>query len=123
MTVSDGAIATIAGQVAQLAPEYLAVEGGGATIEAKQACYLPVGSAGGDPVIGKLVGEEHVFVGAGHSCWGIQNGKNRFPRPYVMGIKADCISLMQKGPGTGIVLAEIILHGEANSADVRALKP
>lgn len=93
VTVSDLAIATITNQVAQLAPEYLSVERGGASIEAKQACYLPVGSAGGEPVVGKLKGEEHVFVGAGHSCWGIQNGESL------------CINLFDSG--TSVLVADL----------------
>ncbi|SCZ96441.1 BZ3500_MvSof-1268-A1-R1_Chr8-2g10195 [Microbotryum saponariae] len=96
--IDPSATALIIQQVADLAPEYLSVNDGphSATIEVEQACYLPVGS--GDPVIGKV--EENVWVGAGHSCWGILNG-----------------------PATGLCLAELILEGKASSADIRRLGP
>ncbi|KAK4053328.1 hypothetical protein OIO90_003940 [Microbotryomycetes sp. JL221] len=84
----------ILGQVGGLSPEYLDACGGGATVVAKQACFLPVGS--GDPVIDKI--GDKVFVAAGHSCWGITNG-----------------------PATGLVMAELILDGKASSADISAL--
>ncbi|SCV67300.1 BQ2448_5946 [Microbotryum intermedium] len=96
--VDRSATAMIIKQVAGLAPDYLSVHEGphSAQIEAEQACYLPVGS--GDPVIGKL--EENIWVGAGHSCWGITNG-----------------------PATGKCLAELILDGRASSANISRLGP
>lgn len=71
--VDEQAIASIISQAGGLAPDYLAVNDStySATVVAKQACYLPVGS--GDPVIGEL--EKNIYVGAGHSCWGITNGE------------------------------------------------
>jgi glycine/D-amino acid oxidase-like deaminating enzyme len=41
-----------------------------------------------------------VYVGGGLSCWGIT-----------------------QGPGTGLVLAEMVLEGEAKTADVSKLSP
>lgn len=69
-------------------------------ITCKQACYLPVveGAA-----MGPLIGETNVpdlFVSAGHSCWGINNA-----------------------PATGKVMSEIILEGEAKSANVKSFDP
>ncbi|BGP21071.1 hypothetical protein JCM10213_007589 [Rhodosporidiobolus nylandii] len=104
VSVSPSAITSLLSQTAQLAPDYLSTENGeySATVERRQACYLPVGS--GDPVIGCIEGggERGVWVGSGHSCWGICNG-----------------------PGTGLVLAEMMLNkdGRATSADVDALMP
>lgn len=71
--VDEQAIASIISQAGGLSPNYLAVNDSphSATVVAKQACYLPVGS--GDPVIGEL--EKGIYVGAGHSCWGITNGE------------------------------------------------
>ncbi|KAF3763582.1 FAD dependent oxidoreductase, partial [Cryphonectria parasitica EP155] len=56
---------------------------------ARQACYLPQGG----PFIGEVGGTKGLLVAAGHTCWGIQNG-----------------------PGTGKIVSEIILDGEAKSA-------
>lgn len=66
----------------------------------RQACYLPQVEYGGQ---GPLVGPsrtEGVWIAAGHTCWGIQNG-----------------------PGTGKVMSEMILEGEARSAGVGSLDP
>ncbi|KAM0787239.1 hypothetical protein ACM66B_006476 [Microbotryomycetes sp. NB124-2] len=92
--VDDKAVDAIIGQVSGLAPEYLDVDGGGARVVARQACYLPVGS--GDPVIDKLDG--NVYVAAGHSCWGIL-----------------------WGPATGLLMSELILDGKVKSADISSL--
>ncbi|GAA6030549.1 hypothetical protein JCM8097_006200 [Rhodosporidiobolus ruineniae] len=100
VTVDSSAIALLLAQTAQLAPDHLDVQKG-AKVEREQACYLPVGS--GDPVIGRIEGTEKgrgVFVASGHSCWGICNG-----------------------PGTGLVLSELILDGKAKSADISRLGP
>ncbi|GAA5977487.1 hypothetical protein JCM11641_000979 [Rhodosporidiobolus odoratus] len=106
VTTSPTSISQLLHQTAQLAPRYLDTENkeeGGkykATVEREQACFLPVES--GDPVIGRVEGEggRGVWVGSGHSCWGICNG-----------------------PGTGLVLAEMLLDGKAKSANVDALAP
>ncbi|GAA5869895.1 hypothetical protein JCM16303_001833 [Sporobolomyces ruberrimus] len=101
--VSSSAIATIINHTALLSPTHLSTQNGkeSAEIVAEQACYLPMGS--GDPVIGKIEGpskEKGIYVASGHSCWGICNG-----------------------PGTGRVMAEILLDGKASSADISDLSP
>ncbi|ODQ64547.1 FAD dependent oxidoreductase [Nadsonia fulvescens var. elongata DSM 6958] len=67
----------------------------------RQACYLPVVDI--PSCSGPFVGETNVeglFVASGHSCWGINNA-----------------------PGTGKIMAEIVLDGEATSADIDGLEP
>ncbi|GAA5913487.1 Tda3p [Sporobolomyces salmoneus] len=101
--VSSSAISTLLNHTALLSPTHLSTDNGtdSATIVKEQACYLPVGS--GDPVIGKIEGgskERGVYVASGHSCWGICNG-----------------------PGTGKVMAELLLNGKASSADISDLSP
>jgi glycine/D-amino acid oxidase-like deaminating enzyme len=70
----------------------------------EQSCYLPIameGSVSGPgPVIGKVPGAEGVFVGTGHTCWGILNG-----------------------PATGKALAELIVHGKASCVSLDAFAP
>ncbi|KUI52551.1 hypothetical protein VP1G_10479 [Cytospora mali] len=63
---------------------------------ARQACYLPQGG----PFIGRVPGHEGVLVAAGHTCWGIQNA-----------------------PGTGKLVSEILLDGEARSARLGSCDP
>ncbi|GAA6010541.1 hypothetical protein JCM11491_006988 [Sporobolomyces phaffii] len=101
--VSSSAISTLINHTALLSPSHLSTDNGkdSAEIVKEQACYLPVGS--GDPVIGKVEGtskERGVYVASGHSCWGICNG-----------------------PGTGWVMAEVLLDGKASSADISDLSP
>lgn len=73
-----------------------------APVKAKQACYLPrhmrFGQEGG-PLVGQTM-VPGLWVAAGHTCWGIQNG-----------------------PGTGKLMSEFVFDGEATSADVRKLDP
>jgi glycine/D-amino acid oxidase-like deaminating enzyme len=73
-----------------------------APIKARQACYLPRHMRFGDeraPLIGQT-STPGVWVAAGHTCWGIQNG-----------------------PATGYLVAELLLDGAARSADIEALDP
>ncbi|RGP73039.1 oxidoreductase tda3 [Fusarium sporotrichioides] len=73
-----------------------------APVKAKQACYLPrhirFGQESG-PLIGRTT-VPGLFVAAGHTCWGIQNG-----------------------PGTGKLMSEYVFDGVAKSADVEKLDP
>lgn len=67
----------------------------------KQACYLPVLDIPSSS--GPLIGETNVpklYLASGHSCWGINNA-----------------------PATGLLMAEILLEGEAKSCDISALNP
>jgi glycine/D-amino acid oxidase-like deaminating enzyme len=65
----------------------------------RQACYLPQVESGGGPLVGRT-NTPGVFIAAGHTCWGIQNG-----------------------PGTGKLMSEFVFDGSAGSADVRGLDP
>jgi glycine/D-amino acid oxidase-like deaminating enzyme len=49
-------------------------------------------------MIGPVQGIDGVYVASGHSCWGIT-----------------------QGPGTGLVMSEILLQGQAHSADIKKL--
>jgi glycine/D-amino acid oxidase-like deaminating enzyme len=73
-----------------------------APIKAKQACYIPRHMRFGDER-GPLIGQTSVpgiWVAAGHTCWGIQNG-----------------------PATGYLMAELLFDGAAKSADIEKLDP
>ena len=67
----------------------------------RQACYLPNVEArgAGGPLIGHT-GVKGLFLAAGHTCWGIQNG-----------------------PGTGKLMSEFVFEGRAVSAQVGSLDP
>lgn len=68
-------------------------------VTARQACYLPNVTNGGGPLIGET-GVKGLLIGAGHTCWGIQNG-----------------------PGTGKCLAELVWDGKISSANLKSLDP
>lgn len=82
-------------QAAGIAP--ILTARGGAFTEAETGCFLPIPDRG-RPIIGKVL--DGVFVGGGLSCWGIT-----------------------QGPGTGLVLSELILEGRARTADISKLAP
>ncbi|EXJ93129.1 hypothetical protein A1O3_01686 [Capronia epimyces CBS 606.96] len=65
----------------------------------RQACYLPQVDAGAGPLVG-LTRTKGVYLAAGHTCWGIQNG-----------------------PGTGQLMSEFVFDGKALSANVNSLDP
>ena len=69
-------------------------------VTVRQACYLPSNQGGnGHPLIGttRIVG---LWMAAGHTCWGIQNG-----------------------PATGKLISEFVFDGEARSAKISTLDP
>tara|TARA_R110002003_G_scaffold214_21_gene16151 strand:- start:18591 stop:19733 length:1143 start_codon:yes stop_codon:yes gene_type:complete len=69
-------------------------------VTARQACYLPnVEGRGGGPLVGET-SVRGLLMGAGHTCWGIQNA-----------------------PATGKVLSEMVYDGGARSAMVGSLDP
>ncbi|KAI1867876.1 hypothetical protein JX265_003929 [Neoarthrinium moseri] len=73
-----------------------------APISAKQACYMPRHMRSGVEM-GPLIGRTSVtglWMAAGHTCWGIQNG-----------------------PATGKLISEFIFEGEAKSANIDELDP
>lgn len=67
-------------------------------VTARQACYLPNVSRGG-PLIGET-SVKGLLMGAGHTCWGIQNA-----------------------PGTGKCLSELVWEGSVKSANLGSLDP
>ncbi|OCF36493.1 cytoplasmic protein [Kwoniella heveanensis BCC8398] len=94
---SASAIKKLHGQAQSLSPVF--TQDQNVEVVAEQACYLPIADRG-RPLVGKVRGVEGVYIGSGLSCWGIT-----------------------QGPGTGKVLAEMILDGKAKSADVSKLAP
>jgi glycine/D-amino acid oxidase-like deaminating enzyme len=71
---------------------------------ARQACYKPqIRPHEEDEEVGPMVGPagpEGLWLATGHDEWGIQNG-----------------------PGTGLVMSEMIYEGKARSADTSTLDP
>lgn len=73
----------------------------GGKIQRKQACFLPVVDS--PSCTGPFIGNtdvENLILAVGHSCWGINNA-----------------------PGTGFVVAELLLDGEVTSAKLKGLVP
>ncbi|KAM3423684.1 hypothetical protein BST61_g1097 [Cercospora zeina] len=69
-------------------------------VTARQACYLPQVNGSSTPLVGGVPGTKGLWLAAGHTCWGIQNG-----------------------PGTGKLMSEFVFEGKAKSAKVEALDP
>lgn len=65
----------------------------------RQACYLPQVVGSGGPLIGPT-NTKGLWLAAGHTCWGIQNG-----------------------PGTGKLMSEFVMDGKASSAKISSLDP
>ncbi|KAI0776668.1 FAD dependent oxidoreductase [Trametes elegans] len=70
-------------------------------VDKRQACFLPVVSVGGGPIVGEA-GEiaKGLVIATGHTCWGICNA-----------------------PGTGKAIAELILEGKIKCGNLNKLKP
>ncbi|KAJ5100474.1 hypothetical protein N7456_006526 [Penicillium angulare] len=68
-------------------------------VSLRQACYLPNSVGGGGPLVG-LTHTKGIYLAAGHTCWGIQNG-----------------------PGTGKLMSEFVFDGQAKSAKIASLDP
>ena len=68
-------------------------------IEKMNSCYLPI-SPDNVPIIGKVPHVTGVYVGTGHSCWGILNA-----------------------PATGSALAELIVTGKCTLVDLSPFDP
>ncbi|KAJ5936784.1 hypothetical protein N7466_003234 [Penicillium verhagenii] len=71
----------------------------GGEVTVRQACYLPNFAGPGGPLVG-LTHTKGLYLAAGHTCWGIQNG-----------------------PGTGKLMSEFVFDGQAESAKVASLDP
>ncbi|EGO26889.1 hypothetical protein SERLADRAFT_448002 [Serpula lacrymans var. lacrymans S7.9] len=71
------------------------------TVEKRQACFLPVVSIGGGPVIGEAEKiARGLYIATGHTCWGICNA-----------------------PGTAKVMAELVMDGKIRSGNLKKLSP
>ncbi|KAJ5092396.1 hypothetical protein NUU61_007266 [Penicillium alfredii] len=68
-------------------------------VRTRQACYLPNCVGTGGPLVG-LTQVRGLYLAAGHTCWGIQNG-----------------------PGTGKLMSEFVFDGKAKSANIGSLDP
>jgi glycine/D-amino acid oxidase-like deaminating enzyme len=69
-------------------------------VDKRQACFLPVASRGDGPFIGMASSIKSLYIGTGHTCWGISNA-----------------------PGTALALTELILEGKAKSINLSKLDP
>ncbi|KAI8992813.1 FAD dependent oxidoreductase [Trametes punicea] len=74
---------------------------GDGEVDKRQACFLPVVSTGGGPIVGEA-GEiaKGLIIATGHTCWGICNA-----------------------PGTAKALAELVFEGKIKCANLNKLKP
>ncbi|KAL1660090.1 FAD dependent oxidoreductase [Schizophyllum commune] len=70
-------------------------------VDKRQACFLPVVSAGGGPIVGEATSiAKGLYIATGHTCWGICNA-----------------------PGTAKALSELIFQGKIKCANLKKLHP
>ncbi|PSR73249.1 hypothetical protein PHLCEN_2v10909 [Hermanssonia centrifuga] len=70
-------------------------------VDRRQACFLPVVSSGGGPIVGEARNvAKGLVIATGHTCWGICNA-----------------------PGTAKAISELIMGGNITCADLRKLDP
>ncbi|KAF5365324.1 hypothetical protein D9758_005419 [Tetrapyrgos nigripes] len=71
------------------------------TVEKRQACFLPIVSTGGGPIVGAA---SHIakglYIATGHTCWGICNA-----------------------PGTAKIISELVFDGKIRSGNLKNLHP
>ncbi|KAF7319358.1 DAO domain-containing protein [Mycena chlorophos] len=67
-------------------------------VEKRQACFLPVVSVGGGPIVGQA--SPGLYIATGHTCWGISNA-----------------------PGTAKAMSELVLDGKVRCANLKSLQP
>jgi len=71
------------------------------TVDKRQACFLPVVSSGGGPIVGEATSiAKGLIIATGHTCWGICNA-----------------------PGTAKAIAELIMDGKISCANLHKLQP
>ncbi|KAH9947780.1 FAD dependent oxidoreductase [Amylocystis lapponica] len=71
------------------------------TVDKRQACFLPVVSKGGGPIVGEATGiARGLVIATGHTCWGICNA-----------------------PGTAKAVAELVMDGKISCANLQKLDP
>ncbi|PSN60292.1 FAD dependent oxidoreductase [Corynespora cassiicola Philippines] len=92
--VDDARCQDIVDQVSSISEELRDGE-----VTARQACYLPNVTRGGGPMVGETA-VKGLLMGAGHTCWGIQNA-----------------------PGTAKCLSELVWEGSIKSAKLGSLDP
>ncbi|CAG8515880.1 11850_t:CDS:2 [Ambispora gerdemannii] len=92
---SEIAVQNLKSNIHILSPDVLGV----APVVMEQCCFMPI-PEDNRPLIGKVPWLEGIYIASGHSVWGILNST-----------------------GTGLVMAEMLLKGQAKSIDVRKLSP
>ncbi|TFK84370.1 FAD dependent oxidoreductase [Polyporus arcularius HHB13444] len=71
------------------------------TVDRRQACFLPVVSVGGGPIVGPAdTIAKGLIIATGHTCWGICNA-----------------------PGTAKAVAELVMDGKIKCANLDKLRP
>ncbi|KAH9931531.1 FAD dependent oxidoreductase [Fomitopsis serialis] len=96
VAVDPAACESIRAHVASISPELRA-----GTVDKRQACFLPVVSAGGGPIVGEATNiAKGLVIATGHTCWGICNA-----------------------PGTAKAISELIMEGKISCANLKRLEP
>ncbi|THV05708.1 FAD dependent oxidoreductase [Dendrothele bispora CBS 962.96] len=95
VVVDENACESIRKHVSSISPQLR-----DGVVDKRQACFLPIVSSGGGPIVGAVSGSRGLFVATGHTCWGICNA-----------------------PGTGKVLSELVFDGKIRAGNLKKLDP
>lgn len=94
--VDQGACESIHEHVASISAELR-----DGAVDKRQACFLPVVSTGGGPIVGEATSiAKGLVIATGHTCWGICNA-----------------------PGTAKAVAELVMEGKIKCANLKNLQP
>ncbi|KAH0831264.1 FAD dependent oxidoreductase [Lanmaoa asiatica] len=89
-----------------------------AKVDKRQACFLPVVSSGGGPIIGEARKiAKGVYIATGHTCWVSQ---------ALVACRLAILTQMQgicNAPGTAKAITELIMDGRIRSGDIRSFEP
>lgn len=88
-------------------------------VERRQACFLPVVSTGGGPIVGEAKEiAEGLIVATGHTCW-----VSEFIARCMRTLNRCAFQGICNAPGTAKAIAELVFDGKIKCANLNKLKP
>jgi hypothetical protein len=105
---------SVRAQVAAISPELRDGE-----VTARQACFLPVVSTGGGPIIGEVPKvAKGLFIATGHTCW-----VSRSELSYARTLTDVLAQGICNAPGTAKALSELLWDGRVSCTNLAKLDP
>lgn len=95
-----------------------------AKVDRRQACFLPVVSIGGGPIIGEASAvAKGLIIATGHTCW--VSGRCFSCHAMLISVPNGQYTIQGicNAPGTARAIAELVEYGEIRCANLRKLHP